>query len=106
MEAPNLLYIKNLSDGDTDFEQKLLDIIKHEFPIEKKEYLDNICNNNYKLAASNVHKLKHKISILGLLKGDEISVEFENNLLKGDTSLQDEFESILDLISNYLENTN
>ena len=102
MEQPNLSYIHSMSGGDIAFEQKLIGIIKQEFPNEKKVYFNNISNKNYKLAAENVHKLKHKISILGLEKSYDISVAFENNLLEGNTALQNEFESILTIITNYL----
>ena len=103
MEQPNLSYIHSMSGGDKAFEQKLIGIIKGEFPEEKKVYFDNIAAQNYKLTADNVHKLKHKISILGLEKGYETAVAFENNLLEGHTKLQDEFESILKTITNYLQ---
>lgn len=103
MEQPNLNYIQNMSGGDTSFEQKLIAIIKEEFPEEKEVYLNNLKNKNYKLAASNVHKLKHKISILGLEKSYDTAVAFENNLLEGDSTLQDEFKSILTVITNYLK---
>lgn len=102
MEYPNLSYIHSMSGEDKSFEQKLIKIIKEEFPEEKKVYLNNIAENNYKLTAENVHKLKHKISILGLEKSYEIAVAFENNLLEGHTTLQNEFESILTIMTNYL----
>ncbi|RED46731.1 hypothetical protein DFQ10_101504 [Winogradskyella eximia] len=103
MEQPNLSYINSMSGGDKAFEQKLIDIIKTEFPEEKEVYFTNVKANNYKLTAENVHKLKHKISILGLEKSYETAVAFENNLLEGSTELQDEFESILTIMTNYLQ---
>ena len=103
MEQPNLSYIHSMSGGDKAFEKKLIDIIKVEFPEEKQVYFDNITAHNYKLTAENVHKLKHKISILGLEKSYEIAVAFENNLLEGKSTLQDEFESILKTMTNYLQ---
>jgi len=103
MEQPNLSYINSMSGGDKAFEQKLIDIIKTEFPEEKEVYFTNVEANNYKLTAENVHKLKHKISILGLEKSYETAVAFENNLLEGSTELQDEFESILTIMTNYLQ---
>lgn len=102
MEQPNLSYIHSMSGGDKSFENKLIDIIKKEYPEEKAIYLENISVRNFKLAAENVHKLKHKISILGLEKSYETAVAFENNLLEGNTTLSNEFESILTTITNYL----
>ena len=103
MEQPNLSYIHNMSGGDKAFEQKLIDSIKLEFPQEKDVYYANLSSNNFKQAAENVHKLKHKISILGLEKSYEIAVAFENNLLEGNTNLNEQFESILNIITNYLQ---
>ena len=103
MEQPNQSYINSLSGGDDVFKQKLIDIIKKEYPEEKQVYFDNFKANNFKLAADNVHKLKHKISILGLEKGYEVAVAYENNLLNGTTDLKDQFETILKNITDYLE---
>ena len=103
MEQPNLSYTHSMSGGDKAFEQKLINIIKLEFPKEKEIYYSNYTSKNFKQAAENVHKLKHKISILGLSKSYEIAVAFENNLLEGNTNLNKEFESILNSITNYLQ---
>ena len=103
MEQPNLTYIKNMSGDDLAFEQKLIGIIKNEFPQEKELYYNNYNSKKFKLAADNVHKLKHKISILGLQKSYEIATAFENNLLEDNTTLNKEFEAILDNITSYLK---
>ena len=103
MEKPSLSYIHSMSVGDLAFEKKLTDIIKLEFPAEREIYYSNYNSKNFKQAAENVHKLKHKISILGLSKSYEIAVAFENNLLDGNTNLNKEFESILNTITNYLQ---
>lgn len=39
METPNMSYIINLSEGDKSFENKLIAIIKMEFPLEKATYI-------------------------------------------------------------------
>ena len=102
MEQPNLSYLNQLSGGDKAFEDKLISIIKAEFPEEKTVYVKNITSNNFKEAAENVHKLKHKISILGLEKSYEVAVNFENNLFKNNTEGKDDFEIILKNITNVL----
>lgn len=103
MESPNLKYILSMSAGDITFEKKLINIIKLEFKKEKRIYFYNINKKNYKLTAENVHKLKHKISILGLEKSYKIAVAYENDLLEGNTDLQTEFNAILTTITNYLQ---
>ena len=102
MEQPNLNYIKQLSGGDETFEAKLISVIQLEFPEEKEIYLKNIAAKNYKETAENVHKLKHKISILGLEKSYEVAVKYEENLKTNSSVLKEEFDSILKIITQYL----
>ena len=61
MEQPNLSYVMSLSGGDKEFEKKLIQIIKSEFPGELKTYKYNIEHKNYLKASeemidSNWHK--------------------------------------------------
>ena len=77
MEQPNLIYIHSLSQGDTAFVDKIIKIIKTELQDEKKIYYKNLEENNYLKTAEWVHKIKHKISILGLLESYAIAEEFE-----------------------------
>ncbi len=102
-DQPNLNYINSLSEGDKSFEMKLLAIIKKEFKQEKNTYYNNMKNDNFKLCAENVHKIKHKISILGLEESYKIADEYEHNLrLKSNDKAYD-FNLILATISNYLK---
>ena len=91
-----------MSGGDKDFEQKLLKIIKGEFPEEKKIYFDNISAEKYTSCAANVHKIKHKIGILGLEKSYALAIAYEQNLLEGKTILRTEFEDILTIMTDFL----
>ncbi|WP_282124232.1 Hpt domain-containing protein [Algibacter mikhailovii] len=102
MEQPNFSYIDQLSRGDDVFKQKLLDIIKIEFPEEKAIYLKNIESRKFKEAAGNVHKLKHKISILGLEKSYVVATNFENNLIESSDLGREEFEDVLEVMTNFL----
>ncbi len=102
MEQPNLLYIDNLSGSDEAFKEKLIGIIKMEFPNEREVYFKNIESKKFKEAAENVHKLKHKISILGLEKSYEVAANFENNLIKNSEVGKVDFENILTVITNFL----
>ncbi|XMO86463.1 Hpt domain-containing protein [Algibacter sp. AS12] len=102
MEQPNLSYINQLSGDDKAFKDKLIGVVKREFPEEKAIYIKNISANNYKEAAENVHKLKHKISILGLEKSYTVADDYENNLLEQNTSGKIEFDAILQAITDYL----
>ncbi len=103
MEIPNLLYIKELSGGDISFEESIITILKKEFPEEVLLFSENFKNKNYTETANNVHKIKHKISILGLEKGLELASKFEMELKKEQTGLYEQFVNILNKIHVYLE---
>jgi HPt (histidine-containing phosphotransfer) domain-containing protein len=102
MEQPNLKFIKEIVGDDKAFEKSLIDIIKQEFPVEASLFTKNFSQKKYTEASTNVHKLKHKISLLGLEEGFEIAYEFENELKNGNTALHPEFLEILHKIHLYL----
>lgn len=103
MELPNLSYIEELSGGDKAFKDKLISIIKKEYPTEKAIYIENITMLNFQEAANNVHKLKHKISILGLEKSYDIANNFEMQLKENRLDGQDAFNTILHNITRFLK---
>lgn len=102
MELPNLNYIHDLSGGDESFEKKIIQVIKNEFFDESEVYYSNFKLKNYKELSENVHKLKHKISILGLETSYRLAADYENNLREGSTKLSAEFEEILQIMAEYI----
>lgn len=102
MEEPNFSYLNSFSAGDKVFEDKILKVIKTEFPEERDTYLNNIAITNFDLAANNVHKLKHKISILGLEKSYELASKHELNLIEGNNTLHENFNEILNTMTRFL----
>ena len=42
MEQPNLEYINQLARGDDSIKNELIDVIKTEFPEEKKDYFESL----------------------------------------------------------------
>ncbi len=103
MEKPNSDYIDQLSGDNEEFKNKLIGILKKELPEETVIYQDLIQTKNYKLASESVHKLKHKVSILGLEKSYYIAEEFENNLKQNLTDLQTDFEIILKSMQDFVD---
>ena len=101
---PNLDYIDEISDNDLIFKNKIIAIIKREFPLEKNEFFKKIQGKEYLLAAENVHKLKHKINMLGLKKGYEVAVKLENELKEENNKSFNDFIIVLKTIDNYLNN--
>ncbi len=103
MEKPNLAYVDKLANGDESVRKMLIDVIKTEFPEEKEDYYNSLKNNDCKKTEENVHRLKHKISILGLEKSYKIANEFEHNLRELNLDKVEDFEKILIVISAYLK---
>ena len=103
MEEPNLNYIKELSEGDQDFENKLIAVLKKELPLEFEEFQQNFEEKNFIKTAENVHKLKHKISILGLTKGYEEAALFEYDLKDHqDASRYESFVRVIKSMEDFL----
>ncbi len=103
METPNLDYINELSGDDIAFKNKFIEILKVEFPMEKTHYLDTIKNKKNKATAEIVHKIKHKLNILGLQESYRLSVIFEEELRLGNNRLKDDFLKIMNSIEAYLK---
>ncbi|MCW2118131.1 Hpt domain-containing protein [Flavobacterium sp. 7A] len=102
MENPNLDYINKLSGDNNEFKFKLITILKKEFPLEIEQYFKELEDNNFSKVALAVHKLKHKISILGLEKSYYIASDYEDNLKNNSLILQDEFQNILKNIQEFV----
>ncbi|MCG9791623.1 Hpt domain-containing protein [Flavobacterium algicola] len=95
METPNLNYINELSGDNEEFKAKLIGILKRELPLEVDTYYEKLEKNELLRVAEAVHKLKHKVSILGLEKSYYIASDYEDNLKNSSLTLQDEFQNIL-----------
>ncbi len=102
MEKPNLSVIEEISGNDIDFKNSILEIIKIEFPKEVEVFLKSFENKDFLESANNVHKLKHKISLLGLQEGEQLAANFEIELKQGNTKLYQKFLEVLDKIHVYL----
>ncbi len=102
-EQPNLNYIKELSGGDIEFEEKMISILRKELPEEILVYKKAIKNEDFKESAEIVHKIKHKISILGLEKSYEFAVSHEKELLEEQKEGNDKFIELLTRMSNFLD---
>jgi len=102
MEKPNTNYIDELAENDADFKTKIIEILKSELPQEIEIYNNFISSNDLINASLCVHKLKHKISILGLEKSYYIAEDFEKNLRKHNADLHSDFNNILTVMMNFV----
>ncbi len=102
MVQPNLDYINQLSGDNIEFKNKMIGILKKELPEEMTIYRKEMAAENYIEAAQSVHKLKHKISILGLENSYYIAEKFEDNLKNNALDLNSDFDIILKVMQEYV----
>ena len=102
---PNLSQIQEIAAGDDSLTDRLIAILKKEFPQERDQFINLIQNNNFHDAAALVHKIKHKIILLGMDKSYNIAINFENELKNGKMTLFSKFVLILDKIDQFLKTT-
>lgn len=100
--TPNIDYIKKLADGSEAFEKKMINILKNEFPEEKKQFLDFYAENDFFKASEVVHKLKHKIGMLNMKQSYEFVISFESELKSGNIANYSKFIVILDILDNFI----
>jgi HPt (histidine-containing phosphotransfer) domain-containing protein len=103
-EKANLHYFNQIANGEETIISTLISILKSELPEQVEEYKQSISESNFKESAEAVHKLKHKIGLLGLEKGYQITQQFEENLRNHSLENKKEFETILKNITNFTQN--
>ncbi|AUC86012.1 histidine kinase [Polaribacter sp. ALD11] len=104
MEIPNLDYLKEISGGDLDFENAMLSLLKLEFPAEYTVLKMNFDNNNFDEIALDIHKIKHKIGMLGMEASVDLASKCEKNIKNGNTEEYRDLVLILERINVYLKN--
>ena len=102
-EQPNISYIEKLADGDLSFQVELLRIVKEELPIEKKIFMKHFKDKDWNKCAEDVHKLKHKINLMGLTKGYALAASFEDELRLNRSTNFTSFILILEKIETFLK---
>ena len=105
MEQPNLKYIEQLARGEESIKKTLIGVIKTEFPDEIRDYFSSIEIKDFKRIEDNVHRIKHKFSILGLESSYNNAVAFELNLRENILlkKQKEEFKNTLEVISKFLK---
>jgi hypothetical protein len=102
MEQPNLDYINELGFGDKVFVSKLIGVIKEELPQEMALYHKNFNNSHFVKAAESVHKLKHKLGILGIVDGYNMAIAYEEELKTGKSLLKSEFDTLVEACNHFI----
>jgi HPt (histidine-containing phosphotransfer) domain-containing protein len=103
MDTPNMNYLDQLAGDDREFRLRFIHILQTEFPAERSEYEEAIERYDWKQAKELVHKIKHKISILGLKRAYDIAGRYEEDLMVKNTKYQTAFEGILNKMEAYIK---
>ena len=99
---PNTKYIEQLADGDVQFMQSCITVLKTEFVIDTDAYFEQFKQQEFYLCAKLVHKLKHKLLMLGLEGLCERIAVYEEELKQANTDFHLEFEKQIKEIKIYL----
>lgn len=102
-EIPNLNYINQLAKNDLILRNRLLTVLKNEFPTEVQNYKAHVLQSNFLEMSECVHKLKHKIGLLGLEKAYYMASDFEEQLKNGSAALHADFDQVLKNIDSFLK---
>ncbi|WP_347175084.1 Hpt domain-containing protein [Polaribacter uvawellassae] len=101
-EKPNLDYVHEIANGDIAFQILLIKTIKEETQLEVAEYKKFLEIKEFIKASEIVHKLVHKISILGLEKSCVLAKKHEEALKEKNAAMQTEFQTIIQKMSDFL----
>ncbi|MBD0832736.1 Hpt domain-containing protein [Aestuariibaculum sediminum] len=102
MGEPNLDYIRKIANGDQEFFNKLIKIVKFELPNEVDSYNDYMQRGCFMQAANIVHKIKHKAIILSWEDAYQIAATHEENLKAGSNVDQASFDNYLTAMLRYI----
>ncbi len=101
-EAPNLSYIKTLSNSDVEFHNEFLKALSGEYTADLRAYFFCIEMGAPKAAASKVNKLKDKLNILGMKQAFSFAERHQRKLQKGNKSSDRRFKEILAKADRFL----
>ena len=102
-EQPNLNYFNQIANEDAAILETLISILKSELPQQLENYYQSYYSINYLECAEAVHKLKHKIGLLGLDKNYELAHQFEQNLRENSFEGKKEFDDVINKMTNFIK---
>ncbi len=102
MEQPNSSYLDAFAKGDDAFKKQLLEILRTELVEDIDLYFENLNKKDYPKAKLYVHRIKHKMGMLGLEKSYSLANKYEHGLVEANLEQQEYFESMLPIMTDYL----
>lgn len=101
-ELPNLSFVRNLSNMDSDFQNRFIITLKEEFANNYFAYKYHSEMEEPRAAAEIVHRLKYVFSFLAMHDSFQLAERHQEKLQMGDTSLQSQFGRILQMVKQFL----
>lgn len=102
VEQPNIDFFEKLAQGDISFKKKLIETLKQDFFDDYKNYNTKLVEQDYSQIKFYVHRIKHKIGILGLKESFKMATQYEEELKLNNLNLKSEFEKTLKKIKVFL----
>lgn len=102
IETPSLKYLKELSNGNRNFELRIFKLLLEELPVEYTVYQTAISKKNYYWASESVHKIKHKIAFFQMRESLRLAEKHEVALMSGNLKYQSEFQEIISNILKFI----
>lgn len=100
---PSLDYLHELAPHDEGFRNRLLNVLVTEFPGEFESYSNAVEKQEWKAAVTYLHKLKHKIGILGMPELHALAELHEVDLENGSLPLHKQVMAGLQIIDQFLK---
>lgn len=75
--TPNYSYLEDLSDGDKEFEQELIDVFLTEVPVQLASINEGLMAKDFEKVSQNIHGLRTKIRTFGLSEIDVLAEKLE-----------------------------
>lgn len=101
--TPSLAYLHELAPNDEGFRKRLLHVLVTEFPAEFDSYRNAVEGQQWEKAVHFMHKLKHKIGILGMPELHALAEQHEDNLENGSSPLHGDVMEGLRIIDEFLK---
>lgn len=74
---PDYSYLEDLSDGDKEFEQEMIDVFLTEVPVQLDSISKGMETKDFEKVSQNIHGLRTKIRTFGLSEIDELAEKLE-----------------------------
>jgi len=89
-------HIELICKDDTECLASFRSVMSMELPGERQLLVEAVKTQDYKLAATVVHKIKHKFSLVEMSTAYRFSVSYEKELSEGNIARQNLLDSYMD----------